>query len=214
MRLFTRSIAALSCLTLLLSGCGIPISTMHGPVPVPANISSATVGFAPVFLDDAVDEDFLMFSLIFGAFAGVRESVSERVELGGSIGIFNGITAEVKYNLIPGPLYVSANLAASTGIVPDVDIWGSSDEDVAVSLGLHPALLVGTERVYGGGKLIAFPFNTNVQRPWTVLFAGGSFGGRTRIVPEIAWMRDPADGETSWVAGIGLQRQINARVLR
>jgi hypothetical protein len=47
-----------------------------------------------------------------------------------------------------------------------------------------------------------------------VLFAGGSIGGRTRIVPEIAWMRDPADGETAWVAGIGLQRQRNARIFR
>jgi len=214
MRLFSRSGTALCCVTLLLSGCGIPISTMHGPTPTPANTSRATVGFAPVFLDDAADEDFLLFSLIFGGFASVRKGVTERLEIGGSMGIFNGITAEAKYNLIPGPLYVSANLAASIGILFDVDIWGSSDGGAAASVGLHPALLVGTERVYGGGKLLAFPFNPYVQRPWTVLFAGGSFGGRTRFVPEIAWMRDPADGETAWVAGVGLQRQRNARILQ
>jgi hypothetical protein len=203
-----------SALLLFLTGCGIPISTMHGPVPVPVDASVATVGVGPVFLGDPIDTDFLLFSLIFGAFASVREGVSDRLEVGGSIGMFNGVTAEVKYNLVPGPVFVSANLAGSTGILFDIDIWGGTDDGTVGSVGLHPALLVGTERVYGGAKLIAFPFNRFVQRPWTVVFAGGSFGGRTRIVPEIAFLRDPADGESGWVAGIGVQRLQNITVFR
>lgn len=209
MRLSLRSLKTILCSTplLVLAGCGIPLSTMHGPVPTPANTSTATVGFGPIFLEDAVDEDFLMFSLIFGAFASVRHGVSERLEVGGSIGMFNGMTAEAKYNLVPGPLFVSANLALSTGILFDIDIWGGGDGEAVSSVGLHPALLVGTERIYGGAKLITFPLNPHVQRPWTVVFAGGSFGSRSRIVPEIAWLRDPNDGEATWIAGIGVQRQ-------
>jgi hypothetical protein len=198
-------------LLLALAGCGIPLSTLHGPAPVPVNTSTTTVGFGPIFLEDAAEEDFLMFSMVLGAMATVRHGVSERLEVGGSIGMFNGLTAEAKYNLVPGPLYVSANLALSTGLLFDIDIWGGSDGETESNLGLHPALLVGTERIYGGAKLITFPGNRNVPRPWTVVFAGGSFGGNRRIVPEIAWIHDPADGESSWIAGIGLQ---NPRGLR
>jgi hypothetical protein len=192
-------------LLLALAGCGIPLSTLHGPRPTPANNTTSTVGFGPIFLADAAEEDFLMFSLIFGAMASVRHGVSERLEVGGSVGMFNGLTAEAKYNLVPGPLYVSANLALSTGLLFDIDIWGGGDGDTEASIGLHPALLVGTERIYGGAKLITFPGNRHVARPWTVVFAGGSLGGTRRIVPEIAWLHDPADGESTWIAGIGLR---------
>jgi hypothetical protein len=200
-------------LALLLAGagCGMPLSTLHGPAPVPVNTSTTTVGFGPIFLEDAAEEDFLEFSMIFGAMVNVRHGVSERLEVGGSIGVYNGLTAEAKYNLVPGPIYVSANLALSTGLLFDIDIWGGGDGETEDNLGLHPALLVGTERIYGGAKLLTFPGNRNVPRPWTVVFAGGSFGGSRRIVPEIAWLHDPADGESTWIAGIGLQ---NPRGLR
>jgi hypothetical protein len=199
---------------LLLSGCGIPISTMHGPAPTPVNTTTATVGFGPIFFDDEWVED-LLFTALVGAFGSVRHGVSERLELGGSVGMFNGVTAEAKYAVVPGPLFVSVNLAVSGGILFDIDMWGGgSDSDIVSSVGLHPALLVGTERVYGGAKLLTFPFNRHVQRPWTVVFAGGSFGGRIRLVPEIAWMRDPSDGETAWVGGIGLQVQEGVWPLR
>lgn len=178
---------------------------MHGPAPLPPNTATIGVGLAPMFLEGPIDEDFLLFNLIFGLYANGRYGITERLEVGASAGFFNGLSADVKYNLIPGPLFVSAALAGSVGLV--VDIFGDSD-DVDV-LGIHPALLVGTERIYGGAKLMAFPFSAYVRRPWTVVFVGGSFGGDFRIVPEIGWLRDPADGETSWIGGLVVQRRID-----
>jgi hypothetical protein len=196
-----------------LAGCGIPLSTMHGPVPVPASTSAVTVGLGPIFLGEGIDQDLLEFNLVFSPYANFRHGITERLEAGASIGIFNGITAEAKYRLVPGPIAVSANLGLSAGSIWSIDLWGDNSEWLW-NLGAQPALLVGTERIYGGAKLMLFPFNEHVRRPWTVAFAGGSFGGALRFVPEVAWVRDPDDGQEDWILGIGVQLRSNRPLIR
>jgi hypothetical protein len=204
-----RRLVRLGCClpALAVAGCGIPLATLHGPTPMPANTSIVTGGFGPIFLAEDMDQDLLLFNAIFGAYGSVRHGVTDRLEVGGSAGMFNGVTVEAKYNVVPGPFAVSANVAASSGVV--VDLLG--DGDGTGVMGLHPALLVGTERVYGGAKLMIFTSNPSLQ-PWQVVFAGGSFGrGATRLITELGHLRDPADGETVWFGGIALRTPTTLR---
>jgi hypothetical protein len=167
------------------------MSTLHGPVPLPANTAALGVGLGPVFLGAPIDEDMVML----GLYASARHAHSDRLELGASIGVFNGLAADVKYVLVPGPFSVAVNMAIST------DIFEGTP-------GFHPAVLVGTERVYGGAKQMVF--TEGYLGPITVLFVGGSFGGRTRLVPEIAWLRDASDGEVAWIVGLKLQQRVGS----
>jgi hypothetical protein len=209
-----RGSGYLLCLALtcaVAAGCGVPLSTLHGPAPLEPHVRSVSAGLGPVFLDDGFDEDFLLFTLAFGPYASVRQGITDRLELGAAFGIFNGLSVDAKYNLLRGPVFLSADLALSRGVIVDFDIWGGDDEGAIGTLGLHPALMFGTERIYGGAKLMTFPGHIDMRRPWSVVYVGGSFGTQTRIVPEIAWLRDPADRETSWLVGLVVQRRMRAR---
>lgn len=175
---------------LLESGCGVPFSTLYGPAPLLAGTRAAGLGVGPIFVADGLEMDLDL--VVLGMYASRRVGLSDRLEVGGSAGILNGLAVDAKYVLVERPFFVSANAAVST------DVAGEA-------MGFHPALLLGSERVYGGAKLMAL--RNAYSGPLQVLFVGGSFGGARRVVPEMAFLRDARDGEKLWMAGVKLQKR-------
>jgi hypothetical protein len=190
------------------AGCGFPVATMHGPVPVPTGATVMTTGMAPLLIGEGGDE--AAYLMPFGVFVTARWSINERTELGVGGGLLSGLTGDVKYNVLRGPIAVSAALGASMGFVPDFDLWGSgSDDEMTVVVGLQPTVLAGTERLYGGAKLMLYAGDADVK-PLSVLFAGGSLGGRWQFVPEVGVVRDSDDGSRFWYVGVGVRSPTSA----
>jgi hypothetical protein len=190
-----RRLAPLLACAAALSGCGLPLPLLHGPVPLGAGTASAGFGAAPLVPSGRAEED-AVDQLLLSLFASHRLGVDARRELGASFGLHNGFALDGKYLLVPGPLAVSGSLALSTGGVP---------------LGVHPALLVGSERLYGGARVMTFP--GSYRRAYPGLYAGASVGGGAiRLVPEVAWLRHPEEGRAVLTVGAQVERRATTGV--
>jgi hypothetical protein len=187
---------AARCLPLLacafgLGGCGIPLPMLHGPVPLPP--ATATIGFgsAPLVPSGRAEEE-AVDQLLLSMLVTHRIGVDERIELGTGFGLYNGFSIDGKYLIVPGPLAVAGNVTVSTGF--------------AAPVGIHPALLIGGERLYGGARLMTFAGSFRGVYPGA--YAGASIGGRFRVVPEAAWLRDPEEDRKLWMLGVQVQRRL------
>jgi hypothetical protein len=175
------------------SACGLPIATGHGPVPVSRDVGVVGLGVGSAFVGAYEDSEELTDMAILGGIMTMRTGLSPRADAGLSFGLINGLSMDAGYALLSGPVHVSVNATVSLGLL---------------GAGVHPALLVGTERVYAGAKLvyISLPTEDVSAFPSSVFFIGGSVGNRLRLVPEVMHMRDhDGTGDTWWLVGLKLE---------
>ena len=138
---------------------------------------------------------------VYGRF-GIAERVDAGVKMTG-VPPWAWLMGDVKYQVVDGPFAVAADMGVSyagTGVTIDDD---SSDIGF---LGLYPAIMAGTDRLYGGAKLIYIAAGDG-DTEWLSgnlygLFAGTSFGERWRFLPEVhVYFGD----ETAVLGGLGVQ---------
>jgi hypothetical protein len=127
-----------------------------------------------------------------------RSSIDENTDFGIGVGPFVS-TFDIKRVLLRKALLVSGDLGVS------VDTYGDVYDTFALeALLLRPALLLGTEHVYGGvWGLYALPEDENVTESGVML--GTSLGDRRKLMFEYSfrWLH----GEERGVAAYGLALQ-------
>ncbi len=126
----------------------------------------------------------------------VRHGLAKNVDLGGRawimpLGLFEegataiGLYADIRYRFIDGPVMLTGSVGVSAMRFGEF-----------LSLGAYPALLAGTERFYGGLRLIFLgvrqdatdedgPQFVTPDEPVVGIVAGASFGDRWIVRPEL-----------------------------
>lgn len=176
---------ALLMLTAALSGGCISYSTFQTPTVLDEGDALIGVGATGV----SGDTDFGVLPEVYA-----RYGFSERVDAGAKItGIppFGLVFGDVKYQLVDGPVALAADLGVSyAGGSADISFGGDEPSEEGYSfVGLYPAVMVGTDRLYGGAKAIYIASGI-ADTEWISgnvfgLFAGTSFGDRVRLLPEV-----------------------------
>lgn len=183
---------------LLLAGPGcVSMSTFNSPQTTPKDEVHLGVGVGGMFVGEAMSGPL---PEIYG-----RVGVGDRVDVGGKVtGPFGGVTAGLKYQPVDRGIDVAADLSGS------LSFTGSN--------AVHPALFLGTERLYVGGRMVVFGGNASGEviglglgdvRPSTTmpgLLIGGSLGERAfRVMPEVGVYFQDGTDKALIVPGIGLQ---------
>lgn len=166
-------------LVLLNAGC-TPFATLQGPKTLApgqhqlkAAISLPDPGFLRHVDDEDLENPFAFLTL------GMRHGLLPRLDLGWQLSGLNGVTVDLKGEILPGP--VSASLDAA--MVFAYDIWSEK-----VEMEFVPALLVGNERFYVGLKRLSFPEESWAYRGNPVAMQLGMTIDRRRVqlVPEVS----------------------------
>jgi hypothetical protein len=99
-----------------------------------------------------------------------------------------GILGDIKYQFLAEPVLVSGDLGISYWYIPGILIDNPTEHWVSIC----PTLLVGTEHIYGGIKIL-YSFNitaTSIENEGFFppgLLLGASIGNRFRINPEVTF---------------------------
>lgn len=177
-------------------GC-VSLSTYNSPQTMPKDEFHLGIGGGGTLINETVAGPV---PEVYG-----RVGVGERMDIGGKFtGPIGGITADLKYQLLEGGIDVAAGLGGSiffTG--PNV---------------IYPALFFGTERLYGGARVVVFASHPNYDDdvlafrdafPEDVMpgiIVGGSFGGEEfRLMPELGVYFPDGSEAPLLTPGVGLQ---------
>lgn len=165
------------CVLFTAPGC-ISLSTFNSPETTPNGSGSLGAG-AVVFIEED-EEDGDNVGVLPEAYG--RVGLSDRWDVGVKVSPFV-FFSDVKYQVVDARVNVAADLGVSTG--------GLADED-ALTFAAYPAVFVGTERFYAGGRLTFAGgtielFDEDVTYSGTIpsVMVGASFGSKFRVMPEI-----------------------------
>lgn len=187
-----------------LPGTGIvPRAKSLSVLALSAALSAGCISYSNFQMPDVLDEGDALIGVGATAVAAdqfgllpevyARYGFSDRVDAGAKIaGIppFGLLFGDVKYQLVDGPVAVAADLGISyAGGSADIPFDDDESEEDYSFVGLYPAIMVGTDRLYGGAKAIYIAGGT-ADTEWISgdvfgLFAGTSFGDRVRLLPEV-----------------------------
>ncbi len=184
------------------SGC-LSFGSYYGPETVPPGSTEVGTGTVLAYVPEAGNEDPSIVPLET-AFL-VRHGITENADLGarawalpqalpaGEVG-FWGFYGDARYRLYDGPVMVTGAVGASAMRVDLVTIFG-----------VYPSLLVGTESLYGGTRLMyatgrADEVDAADQQPLFTdpaigLVAGASVGRRFMVRPEVSFYLFPGAEE-------------------
>ncbi len=186
-------------LMLLLSGCFF-VSTFQEPKVLSEGehvLQLGVSGIANPGENGGVSVPFIPELAYRRGFGG---GVDAGIRLG--IGL---IGMDVKYQFLDGPLYAAVNMGGSLfGVL--------TDEDSAV-LGLYPAVLVGTRRLYAGyrhvfltGTVEIWGGNSNFSQGVSTIVLGGVWGQRWQFLPEVNIYLPPEKGQDMLLSyGVGIR---------
>ena len=183
---------------LLLTGC-VSLSTLQTPKVVQEGEVIAGVGALAIPVDGDIRccgvEAYIRFPYFKNSDIGIK-----------AMGLpgFGIITGDLKYQLINDPIYLSLDLAYSY----------TAFEDLGSGSGIIPAVFIGTEKFFGGAKIIYSSIevddlfgsssnSTNVKIPG--IFVGGIIGDRFRLLPVINIYFSPDNGESIFIYNLGLE---------
>jgi hypothetical protein len=120
---------------------------------------------------------------------------------------FGTITGDVKFQLFSEPFYGALDLSYSHIFFSDI----FNDQDESISQ-LTPALFFGTERIFGGAKMLFFSksaddalsgdiFNSEIIG----IFIGSSIGDQWKIMPVVNFYFHPEAEGLMIIPNLGLQ---------
>jgi hypothetical protein len=173
---------------LLTAGC-LSYGVFQTPETVEPGSTEAGLGMMWCHLPDRDEEDSFIFP--FEVAAIVRHGLAENLDIGGR-GWFMpmertnmvGLYADMRYRFIDGPVMLTGSVGVSARR------YGEH-----LTLGAYPALLAGTERYYGGLRLMLQTVReagTDDEKPPFMPYeptigitAGASFGTRLIVRPEL-----------------------------
>ena len=181
---------------LILQGC-VSLSTFNTPTTTKKDNIRLGIGLGGMGVGEATVGPF---PEVYG-----RVGLGERVDIGGKFtGPLGGITADVKYQLVDQRLKMAADLSGS--------IFFAGPNSV------QPGLLVGTEHLYLGGRLMVFPgplsgdqrtFEFDDVSASTVMpgvLLGASIGNQEfRVMPEVSAYFAEGTDRAIFVPGLGLR---------
>ena len=186
------------------SGC-ISLSIFQGPETLDEGALVAGVGAAAFSIpgDTASDDEVGLWPEI-----GLRYGLGSGFDVGAKFaGIppFGTLYGDVRWQLVPGPVAVTAGLGGSYASV-SAEVQ-DDEEDYSFSA-LYPSLAVGTDRLWiaGRGIIISSGSADEIflsETLWGVV-AGTSFGSRVRLLPEV----EVYFGSDETLVGLGLGLQL------
>lgn len=193
-------------LCMLFSGC-VSLSTLQSPKVLERGESKH--GIAGTLYTGDGASGIAEFDL--WGYYGLGKRTQAGWKFFGVPGLFGGVGADLKYQLHDASPYLALDLGFS--YTSTANIFDDDDKDVD-AFTINPALLFGTERLYGGLKGIylfskleyeLFGTSSNVAlegfTPGLVL--GSTLGERSQLVTEInAYF---TDGSVSAVVSFGIQ---------
>lgn len=168
----------LLCLVFTMIGC-VSLSTYQSPKIVEKGSGQVGIGMLAGFGDDEVG---------LGEVALIgRYGLAEKFDIGVKITNvpvlipYYNVYADVRYQILAHPLYVSGSLGTSVFRIDDF-----------YTLGLYPTVMAGTDRVYAGAKWIfALSASESAQESFGTNFPGAVVGTtigknyRVHVMPEI-----------------------------
>jgi hypothetical protein len=166
----------------LTSGC-VSFSVFHGPEVHDPGELSIGVGAAtfPVASDSTEDATLPLLPE-----AGLRYGLGHDFDLGvkfAGFPPFGTIYGDVRWQLLEGPVPMTAGLGGSYVGISDVD-----GDDISFSA-IYPSLAVGTNRLWVAGRGIIISSGVGdhifVSTQLWGLVAGGSIGDRMKLKPEV-----------------------------
>ncbi|MFW5947631.1 MAG: hypothetical protein ACOCUW_03975 [Gemmatimonadota bacterium] len=187
------------------SGC-VSFSMFQGPETLDHGQVVGGVGAAIFSVPGDTADDS---SLGLWPEAGVRVGLGHRFDLGArfaGVPPFGTFYGDIRYQLVPGPVAVTAGLGGSF-----VDAT-FNDDDVSFSA-VYPSLAVGSDRLWVAGRgLIVSTGSADqvfVSESIWGLVVGSSIGGDVRLLPEVEVYFGTDATET--IVGLGLGVQVDLR---
>ena len=172
---------------LCLQGCA-PICTFRSPEVLALGEKGVGIGVVTIDWRGGADHRESLPSL------WVRSAVAENTDIGVSIGAF-GTAFDVKRVFVRGPILVSGDLGLS---------YGSEDIMVDPAVVVAPAVMVGTDHLYGGvWGAYALTGDDGVVAQGISL--GVSVGDKLRLMGEYDYFQRGDDDVPSSAYGVGLQ---------
>ena len=140
-----------------------------------------------------------------------RHGISSNIDMGAKIAVpALSISGDVKCQLLKNPLLMALDFGGSYGYAPPIpDETGGSGDIITA----YPELIVGNNRFYGALRpMIVYSIGhsahpggaQNSYADWfPQVFAGGSFGHRFVVMPEVSLGFWRQDGSTYLLPGFG-----------
>ncbi len=145
---------------------------------------------------------------------GVIKNLDVGIKLGGYPEIGYGVFGDIKYCFVRQPLLIAADL----GVIYHKDLFMAENEPR--THGLHPTVLLGSDRIYGG---IGWNYSIHREtyyawdppyRTWDTttrssgprIMLGASWGKRWKFNPEIIFNFDQRSHSDALMIGCGIHR--------
>jgi hypothetical protein len=120
------------------------------------------------------------------------------------------ITGDLKYQLLSDPFFLSFDLAYSYSAI----------EDLGSGSGIIPTVFVGSERIFGGAKIIYtsisikdfFDSESNYSDNQTNIpgvFIGGVIGNKFRLLPVVNLYFSPVNDKSFFIYNLGVEYKFN-----
>ena len=198
----------LPVLFLTFTGC-FSLSTFQSPQVLEKGQKSFGLGTAGFYDHESKNYAISEFD-IFGRY-GLTNQLDGGIKIFGLPFLFGGIQADLKYQLVNEPLFVSLDMASFYAIASTSD---DEDENSIATFGFTPLILVGNRWLFSGVKInyftrvdkIDFLGSSTKPRSFTnmpALVFGVKLGKKAHFIPEVNIYF--LDGDTVLLFGLGLQ---------
>jgi len=192
-------IAGAICVLFAGPGC-ISLGTYNSPQTMPEGSGSVGAGTAIAVSNEADGVDVTPLPAAYG-----RIGLGRRIDAGLKVAPFV-LFADLKYQFLDRRIDVAADFGVSYGVLLN-------------TVGAYPALYIGTDRFYVGGRLAAV--SGSIDSDESSLFndatfsgvipgvvVGASIGDRVRVRPEVNVHFSTSDGSPLVLPGIGFQYRL------
>jgi hypothetical protein len=151
---------------------------------------------------------------LYGRF-NLKKNWDMGLKMSGFLPVSGVYLADVKYQVLSRPFYVSGDLGLSYS-----HLYRKGRKDIGI-FGLHPMIMAGTKRVYCGIKVVSLvstgsvelygsPYRLKNSIAYPGLFFGGNIGNEFKIMPEFhIYFPNESGAEPFKMWGIGFQFAIS-----